>query len=112
MRDTDIVISTHPQFNKIFLGQAGYWLAYDYLGRENVDEFTNLDKDYYVNAEVIHSLTELQQLMETRHGYVIYDYMSIDGRLSDEIIKYIQQHSGRIFYDQKNSYSQIWVYQF
>ncbi len=112
LKSDEIVISTHPQFNKIFLGQPGYWLAYDYLGRADIDKVTDEGKDHYVNAEVIHSLAQLQWLMETRHGYVIYDYMSIDGRLSEEIITYIQQHSGRIFYDQNHSYSQIWVYQF
>ena len=31
----DIVISSHPHFNKIFLGEAGYWIRYNYLGMED-----------------------------------------------------------------------------
>jgi hypothetical protein len=33
-QENEIIISTHPHFNKIFLNEPGYWLAYSYLTEE------------------------------------------------------------------------------
>ncbi len=68
--------------------------------------------EHYVNAKAIYSLDDLSRLMDGSHGYVVIDSMAADGRLPEETIRYIQSHSGRVFYDQRHSYSQIWVYQF
>ena len=35
----DLIISSHPHFNKIFLGEAGYWIKYNYLPFETISRF-------------------------------------------------------------------------
>lgn len=108
----EIIISSHPHFNKIFLGQPGYWIKYDYLGIEKTVEVIQENKEYYVGAEVINNLDELKKITQEKHGYIIFDYMSVDGRINPETIEYIQSNTTQFFYDKINSYSQIWVYKF
>ena len=108
----DIVISSHPHFNKIFLNQPGYWIKYDYLGLDNVASTTVNDKEYYVGAGVVNNLDELKKLIADHHGYIVFDYMSQDGRIAPEIITYIKANAQQVFYDAVNPYSQIWVYKF
>lgn len=108
----DIVISSHPHFNKIFLGEAGYWLRYDYLGMEDGKKNVDDGKEYYVGASVINNLDELKNITATHHGYIVYDYMAADGKIPAETIEYIKTHFHEVFFRQTNSYSQIWVYQF
>lgn len=107
----DIVISSHPHFNKIFLNQAGYWLAYDYLRRDTPvpEEMTH---ERYVHAEVIHDAEELRLLMQKKHGYIVFDYMSTVHRIDPSVIKTAQDLGTLIFADEINSYSKIWVYRF
>ncbi|MCW1892514.1 MAG: glycosyltransferase family 39 protein [Candidatus Uhrbacteria bacterium] len=108
----DIVISSHAHFNKIFLQQPGYWLGYDYLGRSGVGIPKTQTHEPYVNASVVHDLDELVALMESRHGYIVFDHMSTDRRIRPEIIDYIRTHATLIFDEERNSYSKIWVYRF
>lgn len=108
----EIVISSHAHFNKIFLGQAGYWLKYNYYGFRDTPETIINDREYYVGAKVIDDLAELKNIIKDKHGYVIFDYMAIDGRLPKEMIEYIWQNFNLIFYDEMNSYSKVWVYRF
>jgi hypothetical protein len=113
LKENDIVISSHPQFNKIFLNQPGYWIQYDYLGmtgKENI--ITNDGGEYYVNAKTISNLTQLKSLMQNNHGYIIFDYMAIDGKIPKEIIGYIQTNTKQVFYQKTNAFSKVWVYRF
>ncbi|MEI6529373.1 MAG: glycosyltransferase family 39 protein [Candidatus Falkowbacteria bacterium] len=112
LKPDEIVISSHPHFNKIFLNQPGYWIRYDYLGMEDTNKTIKQNKEYYVNAEVINNLDELKNITNTKHGYIIFDYMAIDGKISPDIVSYIQNNLKLFFSNEKNSYSKIWVYQF
>ncbi|MDO8444402.1 MAG: glycosyltransferase family 39 protein, partial [bacterium] len=50
----DLIISSHPAFNKIFLGEPGYWLSYHYLGVKDTPLYISPDnREYYVGAKVI-----------------------------------------------------------
>jgi hypothetical protein len=117
---TDIVISSQPQFNKIFLGEPGYWLEYDYLGMtdepntvKNANPSTKLRaREYYVGAQIISNLSELQSLIKNNHGYIIFDYMAIDGKIPQEITDYIQKNTKQVFHQKTTLFSQVWVYKF
>ncbi len=111
-KSEDIVISSHPHFNKIFLGEAGYWLRYNYLGMEDAVKVITNNREYYVGASVINNLDELKTLTSSTHGYILYDYMAQDGKIPAETIEYIQHNFKQFFFDEKNSYSKIWVYRF
>ncbi len=112
LKPNEIVISSHPHFNKIFLQQPGYWLRYNYLGFEKkVDQVMN-GKEYYVGAKVINSLEELKQIASSTHGYVVFDYMSATGRIPPEIVYFIRNSFEQIYFDEINAYSKIWVYKF
>ena len=106
----DIVISSHPHFNKIFLQKPGYWLKYKYNGVKY--PLISNDKEYYVNADVIDDLSELKNITKNKHGYIVFDFMSTDDRISQDIIKYIQSNMQLVFFDEINLYSKIWVYKF
>jgi hypothetical protein len=120
----EIVISSHPHFNKIFLNQPGYWIKYNYLGMEDTPNTIFLSsqassegsvpyyREYYVGAAVINNLAELKNIIQTHHGYIVFDYMATDGRIDPAIINYIQKTLPIFFYNRINSYSQIWVYKF
>ena len=68
----DIVISSHPHFNKIFLQKPGYWLKYKYNGVKY--PLISNDKEYYVNADVIDDLSELKNITKNKHGYIVFDW--------------------------------------
>jgi 4-amino-4-deoxy-L-arabinose transferase-like glycosyltransferase len=108
----DIVISSMPQFNKIFLGEAGYWITYSYLGYDTPKEAVEDGREYYVGAKAIGDLPELAALTGSAHGYVVLDYMAADGRIPQATLDYLEQNFERVFSDKVNSYSQVWVYKF
>lgn len=110
-QDGDITISTQPQFNNIFLGQPGYWLAYDYLGFDTKRQEVAGEREFYVGADTLRDLADLQAITATHHGYLVLDTMAESGRLPDDTLAYI--HSLPLAYDdQVNDYSHIWVYRF
>ncbi len=110
--DKDLVISSHPHFNKIFLGQAGYWIKYDYLGIDNRAQYSKDDKEFYVGAKIIDDLNELKQITSNSHGFIVFDYMAADGKIPTDIIQYIDQNLELVFNKKENSYSEIWVYRY
>lgn len=108
----DITISSHPQFNKIFLGEAGYWIKYNYLGFDDKAEYSHDDREYYVGAKIIDNLLELQTTAVTSHGFIVFDFMSIDGRIPQDIQDYIMTNLTLVFHEKTNEYSEVWVYKF
>ncbi|MGC9599103.1 MAG: glycosyltransferase family 39 protein [Minisyncoccia bacterium] len=111
VQNGDIVISSMPQFNEIFLNEPGYWIAYNYLGLPGQPSISN-SKESYVGAQVIKNLQGLQSLTASRHGFIIFDYMAADGRMSQDILQFIKTDLKEVFYENTNAYSQIWVYRF
>jgi 4-amino-4-deoxy-L-arabinose transferase-like glycosyltransferase len=108
----DIVISSQPQFTKIFLNDPGYWIKYDYLGfADQVKEPTG-DTEYYVGAKVIDDLQELQVIASSAHGFVIFDHMSADGKIAENIISYIRDNFKLVFEKKTNPWSEVWIYKF
>jgi 4-amino-4-deoxy-L-arabinose transferase-like glycosyltransferase len=112
IKPDEIVISSQPQFNKIFLGQAGYWIRYNYLGFDDKVEYSKDDKEFYVGAKIVDNLEELKSVTAEKHGYIIFDYMSADGKISEDILKYISSSLNLVFHEKNNLYSEVWVYKF
>ena len=108
----DLIISSHPHFNKIFLNQAGYWIKYNYLGLDEKPQFEKVDREYYVGAKIINDLNELKLITADQHGYIVFDYMSIDGKIPSDISEYIFNNFQLVFNKKENSYSEVWVYEF
>jgi len=109
---SDLIISTQPQFNKIFLGEPGYWIKYNYLGFNDKDEFSKNNREYYVGAEIINNLVELKSITASNNGFIVYDYMASQGRISEDILNYINTNFTLVYQEKTNSYSEIWVYDF
>lgn len=108
----DIIISSHPQFNKIFLNEPGYWIEYNYLGLTSETNSLINNKEYYVGAETIHNTEQLAKIVSNHHGFIVYDYMTANGRIPANIQNYIKMDTTPVFENKINSYSMIWVYQF
>ncbi len=111
-KSDDIVISSHPHFNKIFLHNPGYWLAYDYLGLDNATSYVQNNKEYYVGALVVSDVYELEEVTKHNTGYIIFDFMSADKKIHPEILTYIQKNFTLVFNEKVNSFSKIWIYRF
>ena len=112
LKEGEIVIASHPHFNKIFLNQPGYWIKYDYLGLSKEADTVKQNKEHYVGATVINNLDELKKIMNEHHGYITLDFMSQDNRIPLDVLNYISQNATQVFSDTINDYSKIWVYKF
>lgn len=109
----DLIISSHPHFNKIFLNEPGYWLAYNYLGFDDRTEYRTPDnREYYVGAKVLDDVEALKTATKDNHGFIVFDYMAQDGRLSPELISYIDTNFELVYIKAENAHSEIWVYRF
>jgi len=102
----DIIISVQPVFNKLYFGEKGYWISYNLNGGlENRPE-----KDRYVDAETIIGVEDLKKIAKNNHGYIILDYLAMDGKIPEEILKYIVNNSSPVYVDMQNSWSYIALY--
>jgi 4-amino-4-deoxy-L-arabinose transferase-like glycosyltransferase len=110
--ENDLIISSHAHFNKIFLGEAGFWIKYDYLGIDDRPASIKNDREYYVGAKVIDDLAELKEIIADKHGFIVFDYMADDGKIPSEIIDFIDQNFELVFEKIDNSYSVVWVFRF
>ena len=111
-QENEIIISSHPTFNKIYLHEAGYWLHYKYLGLNDKSNYMKNGREYYVNAEVINGLSELEQITTNNHGYIIFDFYSTQDRIPSDETSFIRTNFEQIYSQETNSYSKIWVYKF
>ena len=103
----DIVISVQPVFNKIYLDEAGYWIAYPLS-----DKAKTPTSDVYVGAQTIQNLNQLKELTNRNHGFIILDFLSLDNRISPEILSYIYERLELMYEDTVNYWSRIWIYRF
>ncbi|MEJ0053264.1 MAG: glycosyltransferase family 39 protein [bacterium] len=109
----DAIVSSLPQFTKIFLGEPGYWVRYDYLGFDDPAAVSPDGRESYVGARVLDGLAPLQALTSSSRGYLVLDTLALSpGRLPEEETAYIREHFTEVFYSKTNSYSEIWVYRF
>ncbi len=112
LKPDDIVISTMPQFNKIFLHQPGYWIKYNYLGFTTEPDIITNDKEFYVDATVVDDLPEFKELVARHHGYLVMDYMALDGKVPVEVSSYIVETLKLVYHEKTNEFSEVWVYAF
>ncbi len=110
--EDDLIISSHPHFTKIFLGEPGYWLAYNYLGHSTLPNTIRDGREYYVGAHVLADVDALRTRMDGASGFIIFDYMALDGRLAPDTVAYIQANADFVYERYTNAYSQVWVYRF
>jgi hypothetical protein len=109
----DIIISIEPEFNKIFLGEAGYYLKYSRNGLDKNQDPNGNDKEMYVGAKIIDDLDELKEITKDKHGYIVFDFTYINRYDSQDILKYINEEKWKeVFFEKTNEVSQIWVYEF
>ncbi len=107
-----IIISSLPVMTKVYLGESGYWLPYSYLGVPSPADEIKDGKESYVGARAIESVEELVSLIETKHGFVVFDRMASAKRVDEALLSYIDTHTTLVFHDRRAPYSEIWVYSF
>lgn len=108
----DLIISSHPHFNKIYLHEPGYWIKFNYLGFDDRNEYTKDDKEFYVGAKIIDDLAELKEITANASGFIVFDFMAADGRISEDVLNYVDSTFTLVFHEQTNPWSEIWVYKF
>ena len=111
-KPTEIVLSSQPQFNKIYLGEAGYFINHDLLGRDLSDTAMMVTHEKYVNAEIIHDISELMEITTQTNGYIVFDSLATDNRLDPAILDYIANNFTLVFSEKTNPVSEIYVYHF
>lgn len=108
------IISTHAVFNDIYLGEPGYWLksSLNYFDTSDGNYLkVNNDRDFYVGARVIDTPLELREIV-SRGGFVVFDYLSLHGRVGSEMFEYVMKYGRLVYEHQYNPVSKIWVYAF
>ncbi|MFZ5392046.1 MAG: glycosyltransferase family 39 protein [Patescibacteria group bacterium] len=106
----DIVISAYPNLTKIYLNQPGYWLAFDYLGKNNPDKYVGSSgREIYANAPTINNLEELKKLSSTKKTYILYDQMARD-RLEPALLEYIEKNYSLLWQSEINRYSHLYLF--
>jgi uncharacterized membrane protein len=105
-----VIISPYTQMDKVYLGRSDYWLAIDLLGRP-LDTASLPEREYYNNAITITSADQLKEIIAGHSGYIVVDAMALSLRLDQDIIDLIGTER-RIYTDQTQKGSQIWVFAF
>ena len=112
--NNDIIISTNPLMDLIYLGQANYAIPWSLTGREG-DTTIREKKDIYSGAKRLHGedgwaeLAKIGKLQKKGNVYIIIDslaYRRMSPKLKKDIIK-----SGTKIFETKDKYS-VGVYLF
>ncbi|MDD2509472.1 MAG: hypothetical protein PHS78_10605, partial [Aliarcobacter skirrowii] len=69
------------------------------------------ESDYYNNTINILNKEQLGNIINKNNGYIVIDYMAIQGRLSQEMIDFIFKQE-LLFKDEHLFNNQIWVFKF
>lgn len=109
--ESDVIISTSPTFNKIYFNEPGFWLEFQYLGKDDSYEYTKNGQERYVGAIVVNDISMLEEISKKR-GYVIFDRQGLYNNRTPELYLYIQEHFTEVFHFKTNESSEIWVYKF
>lgn len=104
-KEGDVVISTNPMMERIYIQQDGMWLPRQ-LGSQT--------KDFYTGAEGFNTLDKLSQFINENHGHII-----IDGELlhsgPNKLVHYIVDNARiKLEFDGSNTTpeSRIWLYRY
>ena len=111
-KEKDIVISTMPAFTKIYLNEPGYWIAYQYLGKEDTYRYVQNGHERYVGALALEDLSSLKEIVEKRSGFIVFDANGLYSTASPQIFSYIKENLSLVFHKKDNDISEIWVYRF
>lgn len=106
-QSTDIIISPQTVFTNLYLGMKGYWLPFTFEWKGKLNS-----KDGYFDAPMISGLSKFKSTINEFHGYIVFDYHSIDQKIDTEIFDYAQKNLELVFFDTLNAFSIIWVYKF
>lgn len=73
-KPNDLVISAYPQFNRVYLGQKGLWLAMSLSGPQDplaAQAYNGVDM--YAGAPIVNGPIQLQKVMSGHHGFIVLD---------------------------------------
>lgn len=105
-----IVISSHPHFTYLYTHRPGYWIPVDYIDTDSTS--TKPGVDPYVGALPIATVDELVDIITSRHGFIVFDYQASNGRIPEDMLRYIANNLTLVYTKNTNNYSRIWVYSF
>jgi hypothetical protein len=109
-RPGDIVISSEPQFNKIFLHEAGYYLRYLYREGPAVP-VDDQHREYYVGAKTISHARELNRILNQHSGFLVLDTLAVENHLPTDVAELIKSRMRLVYVSEGNAYSRVWVYE-
>jgi hypothetical protein len=108
--DELVIVSPFTQLDKVYLGRSDYWLAISLDGRK-LDKSKLTAREYYNNALTIPDVKTLQEVINSRHGYIVVGDMALSKRLDQDVIDLIGRQK-LIFNDPNGPSGRIWVFSF
>lgn len=115
LKPDDLIISSEPVFTKIFLNQKGYYLAYNRDNSKNnpVDKDIS-GKEYYVGATIINNISQIDNLLKTKHGFIVFDSLFANKSSSQDFMNYLFKFKKlkSSYSNERNKISQIVVFKF
>jgi hypothetical protein len=110
----DAIISSYTQLHRIFLGEDGYWLSlsFDSISGD-LERRTVNGRDYYVDAPVIGSASELRDFIKDHHGFVLMDHVMYSFLPDDVAVLEESQAKSTLFESvDKDPFTYLKVYRF
>ncbi|MBU0712520.1 glycosyltransferase family 39 protein [bacterium] len=117
----DLMLVAHTAIHKWYLPDSDfYWLGFNFGLDPSLPDHATIEQgdyfvDVYTGTGIVDDLEILQELMETNHGYIIWDYFAIDSRLSQPIIEHIRVNAELVYNHQADpelAWTGIWIYKF
>lgn len=111
----DIIISPLSWMDQLYLDQADAWIMISLTAQARDTKYieeNGVYYDWYLGTPAITTVDELTSLMTTQHGYIILDDFGVHGRVSEDMLLEIKQHSNLVWSDDQGKWRRIWVHEF
>jgi len=108
----NIVISPYPHLSKIYLNHKGLWLPISLSGKTKGFGDPKVKKqDPYTGAMAVKSKKQLENLFNTKHGFIMMDAMAIN-RLRSNAFFIAHHPKTKLIYSSGKGMNKIFLYKF
>ncbi|MFH0837840.1 MAG: glycosyltransferase family 39 protein, partial [Patescibacteria group bacterium] len=102
-KSVDLMLVAHTAIHKWYLPDSDfYWLGFNFGLDPSLPDHATVEQDgylvdVYTSTGIVDDLEILKQLMEEKHGYVIWDYFAIDDRLNEAMKEYVKVNAELVY---------------
>lgn len=113
VKEDSVLISAHPHMSKLYLGKIGRWIPFSISGDPREKDWVIFDgnKERVTGALIIEDFTELGEILDTQHGFIIVDRL-FERRIKNVAV-FINDHKNtNLIFESLSPHSDIWVLEF